>query len=437
MTFPVERALLSAVLGLYAQHAAAAPDVTNLLTARYGFGVDANRVQSLSLSWKPEVRWDIDGEGRVTGIGRLRVQAEQGMQLSGFEKAAYARLTGPSTIGDESELELRELYYSNRVGAWYLTLGKQQVVWGKADGLKVLDVVDPQSYREFILEDFDESRIPLWTVNVERPLGDWTLQLLWLPDLTGHAVPDRNATYAFRSPRLVPQPVPGVTVRLADPVRPDGSIQNGDAGLRISGFSGGWDLTLNYLYQYDHQAALHQVIGSGPTITVTPRYHRTHVLGGSFSRAFGDWVARGEFGYFSDRYFLTTRPGASDGLDSSGEISYVLGADWSGITDTFISLQFFQSRLSSYRDGISRPEIDTSTTFLMRRHFANETRTAEVLWIANANDGDGVVRPKYSYDLADDIRLWIGADLFYGPRRGLFGQFDDNDRLSIGVELGF
>ncbi len=39
-------------------------------------------------------------------------------------------------------------------GKSYFTFGKQQVVWDKADVLKVLDVVNPQSFRELILEDF-------------------------------------------------------------------------------------------------------------------------------------------------------------------------------------------------------------------------------------------------------------------------------------------
>jgi hypothetical protein len=28
-------------------------------------------------------------------------------------------------------------------------------------------------------------------------------------------------------------------------------------------------------------------------------------------------------------------------------------------------------------------------------------------------------------------------DLFYGNAKGLFGQFDDNDRLLLGVEMGW
>lgn len=375
----------------------------------------------------------------MTAVARLRLQSEPGLKPSDMERDSYSDASRPILIGDDAELDLREFYYERGVGKWYLTLGKQQVVWGKADGLKVLDVVDPQSFREFILEDFDQSRIPLWTLNAERPLGDWTLQLLWIPDRTYHALPKQDGTYAFTSPRLVPQtPPPGVTPRLLEPERPKNSLSSSDAGLRLTSFLVGWDLSLNYLYQYHNQPALHQrfLPGPAPQVEITPRYHRTHLLGGTFSRALGDWVIRGEVGYFTDRFFLTTDSTDADGVAQSPEFNYVLGFDWTGVTDTFISGQLFQSWLTDHERGFTRPELDTSFTFLLRHQIWHDTLTAEVLWIANTNDGDGLIRPKVSYDVADDMTVWGGLDIFYGDHDGLFGQFDHKDRVVLGIEVG-
>ncbi|MEN8131424.1 MAG: DUF1302 family protein [Pseudomonadota bacterium] len=418
---------------------AADPQLTHLLIGRWAVGSEPIGTQMLDLSWQPEVRWWFENGGRLTGGARLRFQPEAGMRPSDMERDSYDPVSKPALIGDNAELELRELYYERPAGDWYLTLGKQQVVWGKADGLKVLDVVNPQSFREFILEDFDQSRIPLWTVNAERPLGDWTLQLLWLADQTYHALPQQQGTYVFTSPRLRPQAPPGITTRLLDSERPSRDLADSDAGLRLTSFLGGWDLSLNYLYQYHNQPVLHQRIipGPAPVVEITPRYHRTHLLGGTFSRALGDWVVRGELGYFTDRFFLSTDPSAADGVAKSRELSYVLGLDWSGLHDTFISTQLFQSWLPDHTRGFTQPELDTTFTFLVRREFWNDTLTIEVLWIANTNDDDGLVRPKVSYDLQDNLSIWGGLDIFYGERDGLFGQFDDNDRLLLGLEVGF
>jgi len=50
-----------------------------------------------------------------------------------------------------------------------LRLGKQQIVWGETDGLKLLDVMNPQNFREFILDEFEDSRLPLWSVKYTVP----------------------------------------------------------------------------------------------------------------------------------------------------------------------------------------------------------------------------------------------------------------------------
>ena len=67
---------------------------------------------------------------------------------------------------------LRELYMDTAVGDWDLRLGKQQVVWGTADGIKLLDIINPTDFREFSQNDMEDSRIPVWMANAERYIGD-------------------------------------------------------------------------------------------------------------------------------------------------------------------------------------------------------------------------------------------------------------------------
>ena len=66
-----------------------------------------------------------------------------------------------------------------------------------------------------------------------------------------------------------------------------------------------------------------------------------------------------------------------------------------------------------------------------------ETLEAEVLVIANLNNGDGLIRPKISYEWSSELKTWLGFDVFYGGEEGLYGQFSDNDRFVVGVEVSF
>jgi len=65
---------------------------------------------------------------------------------------------------------LREAYVDAQVGDWSLRTGKQQVVWGTADGMKLLDMINPTDYSEMAQNQMEDSRIPVWMVNAEKDL---------------------------------------------------------------------------------------------------------------------------------------------------------------------------------------------------------------------------------------------------------------------------
>lgn len=102
------------------------------------------------------------------------------MQIDDINRSSYSDYSKPDQLNKAVELELREFYLQGEIGDTFLTLGKQQIVWGKAEGLHVLDIVNPQSFREFILDDFDNSRIPLWTVNIEHTLSATVINPVFL-----------------------------------------------------------------------------------------------------------------------------------------------------------------------------------------------------------------------------------------------------------------
>lgn len=82
-------------------------------------------------------------------------------------------VSGYKSYEDSSQNDyLRELYLDTVVGPVDLRLGKQQVVWGTADGIKLLDILNPTDWREFVQNTMEDSRIPVWMANVETAVGD-------------------------------------------------------------------------------------------------------------------------------------------------------------------------------------------------------------------------------------------------------------------------
>jgi len=62
---------------------------------------------------------------------------------------------------------LREAYIDAEKDDVSFRVGKQQVVWGTADGMKLLDAINPTDYSEMAQNQMEDSRIPVWMINAE------------------------------------------------------------------------------------------------------------------------------------------------------------------------------------------------------------------------------------------------------------------------------
>ncbi|HIF51486.1 MAG TPA: RNA polymerase-associated protein rapA, partial [Thiotrichaceae bacterium] len=73
--------------------------------------------------------------------------------------------------GNESYTQrdaLREAYVDTGFAGWSIRAGKQQTVWGTADGMKLLDAINPTDYSEMAQNQMEDSRIPVWMLNAEK-----------------------------------------------------------------------------------------------------------------------------------------------------------------------------------------------------------------------------------------------------------------------------
>jgi len=400
------------------------------------FETDTGDLQKWEFILNPELRVDFNSNLRLTTIARIRVDLADNLVEQEPREPSRDSISHHVFFGKSTDLELREFYFDTYIGNTSLRLGKQQIVWGQADGLRVLDVVNPLDFREFILPAFEDRRIPLWTVNLEIPLGDdWNMQLIWIPDETYNVMPESGSSFAFTSQKILPFVPPDAEVTLGPLEKPDRFFKDSDAGVRLTAFLGGWDLSLNYLYHYNDQAVLYRQPNEHG-FTITPQFERTHLIGTSFSNAFGDLTLRGEVGYSTNRYFVTDDVLDSDGIYETGELRYVLGLDYTYDADLLISGQLFQSVLKDHAHGSRREHVENQFTFLVKKDFLNDTLNLEMLTVHSLNDGDGVVQMDINYQLTTNIELSTGFDFFYGTSDGLFGQFNQRDRLTLGVHIG-
>lgn len=84
-------------------------------------------------------------------------------------------------LKDRTGMELREAYLAYAKGNLDLRVGRQIVVWGVADALRLTDCVSPFDYTEFLAQDYDDIRMP---VNALRAKYTWrtvTFEAIGIP----------------------------------------------------------------------------------------------------------------------------------------------------------------------------------------------------------------------------------------------------------------
>ena len=411
-----------AIIGCLTGMPVAAMDVqhSSLVDVEAAFAHKTGTWQKQEVVWRPEWVTRFDSGARFTLIGEGRIDAQDELDPGRPDQPFRARNTQKGFPSDHIDLELREFFLDHYAGDIFVRVGKQQIVWGQADGLRVLDVINPLSYREFILPDIEHRRIPLWSALAEIPVDSWTAQLVWVPDATVTESPLPGATYS-----LIPDPFDEGRLQVN---RPD-SMADSDFGLKLSSFQNGWDLSLNYLY---HTIDDPLIRIDTPKQAVVADYNRSHLIGGTASKPFGDVTVRSEVGVESKTRFQDSVTGQTT---DTGIGSYVIGLDYSGLSDWFISSQFFQT----YRftgtgdDGSSKEQI----TLLIRHESMNNSLMLEALSIYDLNNEDSLIQLEAEYTASTNVVLRLAADLFFGDRSGTFGRFREESRLVTGFTLSF
>ena len=378
-----------------------------------------------------------DDDSKVFVSGIVEGDLKDNIYPGRYETSNYSSLSKPAVLGTVGKAELRELYYEKEFEQLNLKIGKMQSVWGKADGIKLLDVLNPQDFSEFILQPFDESRIPLWSLDLNYIFNDaLQMEIISIPDTTYHKLPQSGADYAFTTPRIIPQAPNGVSVRVQKSQKSDLSLKNSDIGAKVTTTFDDLEVSFYALYAYDDIPVLFQSFDANTMeVTISPVYKRFELYGLSSDYAKGDFVFRLESAYIKDRYYLNTNK--PQGVKKSDTASYVFGVDWYGLEQSVVSAQLYQSVLLNFDDGFMRDKVDTTMTLLYKKEWLNETLHFEALGIYNFNDKDGLLKPRLSYEINDETLLYSELDYFFGNKNGLYGEFRDVDRVVIGIESTF
>lgn len=441
---------------------------TDIMSSRNVFNLDINYSfpeglvpKRLFIQLRPfyDAVFDLENEGTGGGGGDLRDEYQDN-----FGEA------------DDWDPLVRELWLDVQAGDLYARLGRQLVVWGKSDGVYLLDLIHPFNYRNLSVFEEEDTKIPLWMANINYSFSVYqSLQLLVIP----RYVPQRDAGdghfwaanvtkyvedfyadpgYFFGMPGLLPP----VNVDVDEPDWNDPS--DWEVGLRWSGMWRGLGYTLNYFYTWD------DVLNDYPQdpfgMNVKRTADRLSIFGFSFDYAFDqalgmeNWVLTGEFAYFKNDVFVDE----SFHNIEKNHIDFMLRFDKPFFVDYNVSIQLWQSWIlnspqwddpflnvsARLKELVTIPGVGTVpvsegfrdtvetalTLYIMKDYMPGDWLHTE--WFLYWNHhGDWWFRPKVKYDYTTNTHFSLGFNFYWGDEVDLFGEFHENDNVFFEFKYDF
>lgn len=357
------------------------------------------------------LRWKISG----------RFDYDAAYDLSDFYPGAVRR-------DQRQQFFIRENYLDISAGNFDFRLGRQHVIWGEMVGLFFADVVSAKDMREFVLPSFDIIRIPQWALRAEYSKNDLHAEVLWIPVPTLDESGKPGADF-------YPGPLRGVANYLPED-RSGRNVAHSNYGLRLSQLKNGWDVSAFYYHSLDASPTFYRVSAFTEPPIFQPRHDRIDQFGATLAKDFGSIVLKGETVYTDGRQFNTIRPTAINGLVKQSTLDYVLGVDVSLPAEARLNLQFFQRVYFNHDPDIIPRRLESGASILLAGKVWQKME-AQALLIHSLNRSDWMLRPRLSWNFQRNWRWALGADIFGGPPSGLFGRFDQSDRVYTELRYSF
>ncbi|MBU1418552.1 MAG: DUF1302 domain-containing protein [Proteobacteria bacterium] len=320
----------------------------------------------------------------------------------------------------EKEIELREAYLQGSLTAFAdLKIGRQIVIWGRSDNFRVTDILNPLDNRDIGLVDIEDLRLPLVMVKVDFFSGDWNVDLISVHE---HRYDENPVFGHFFYPSNVPLP---------SEVEPAYTLENSEIGAALNGNFAGWDLSFYAARTFQDQANF------VPMPLITREHQKITMLGSALSLARGNMLYIAEAAHLRGLHFL------EDYQTNYNRSELLAGIEYSGLSETVISLDFVTRYLHNYNPDLdTSPEgprrTDNDIACRVTSNFMNETLELEGVVVLNGIRGQygALQRFTATYDIMDDWSVNGGLMLFQA-RKGALAPVGDNGRIFCELRYDF
>jgi hypothetical protein len=328
----------------------------------------------------------------------------------------------------ETEIMLDEAYVLGSLTRDLdLKAGRQIVVWGRSDNIRITDVLNPLDLRWPGLVDIEKLRLPVTMTKLDYYLKDWNLSGIVLHEVRYNMNPEFGSDF-----------FPGTQSLPSDESPNEGfAINNTQFAASLTGIFRGWDVSFYFADIYTptgYVAATSRV----PTPRFEVKHPRIKMLGGAFNIAWGNWLYKTEAAFFDGFEFSNTPDKTYSRLDA------LFGTEYSGLSDATIALEIANRHYFDFDKRLKdSPDFQKEDLFewalRVTKPYWNDTLNLTFLTTIFGLTGEdgGFQRFTAVYDWTDSIEL-TGGIVFYqsGDLRRTM-DIGDNERVYFNVQYNF
>ena len=336
-------------------------------------GVPADKAMDFSGLSRARTKLDLSLEMRHSDNWKSRIE------IMGWYDAAWAingRGNYTQDVLDTYEYfyDLKDAYIQGTLSSSIdIKIGRQIVIWGKSDSIRITDVINPLDNREPGMVDIKDLRLTETMTKLDYYFGDYGLSAILIHEPRLQIEPAFGSDYR---PRDVfgTQPIPDTA--FPERYEPNWDLKNTQYALSLDGRYEGWDLSW--------YAA--NVMNSSFDISIqddnTPlrTFDKIYMLGVATNIVSGSWLYKAEAAYIMDINYRSVE-------DKKNRLDALIGVDYSGFSKTVLSFELADRHVFAYDSRLlaQASELNTPTTPPNKKVFPDFVREDTVQIAARAS----------------------------------------------------
>jgi len=294
--------------------------------------------------------------------------------------------------GYDKGFDLNEIYLQGALRSNLdIKIGRQIVVWGKSDNIRITDSLNPLDNTTPGMVDIEDLRLGRAMTKIDYFVNDWAISGIVLHENRFSDMPQYGSDYA---------PANLMIANAISVDEPSNSIDNSGIALSASANMQGQDLAFYYSNQY-----------------IDNTTYRSNMLGFAYNKVVDSFLFKTELAYF-DNY-------DSNLVDS--KIDSLVGVEYNGISDGSISLE------------VANKDDDIQYALRFTQSYINQTLDFTALYSGFGKECEygGFTRIWFDYDINDKLSSSFGFINYIGKEKKSFEMIEDNDRIFASITYSF